>query len=234
MEGDARCFYVEQEDNSDNDKAIRHIEEALGIRPDSGKAYGYLGWVHSGRGEYAKATGLFRKATELGSPEFYQVLGQAYFNSATSHEDYDNALKYFQQYLNYLGVDKDKRFRESTYYFMGLAFFEKAKCYSPAHYRSAAANFLMANELKDDSADTHYMLGLTYWNMGLKGSKTASEGLKHIERAAELNPEDEEVQSFLRRNAESIARMKNEEYESPPGSVAFAKACTDAMDWRLF
>lgn len=75
------------------EEAIKELDVAIKLSPDSGRYYSKRGQAYAGLGKTAKAMEDFTKATEIqpNNSEGYYQIAMTYFNK----DDFENAIKYF-------------------------------------------------------------------------------------------------------------------------------------------
>lgn len=188
------------------DEAISELQALWRATPDSVETCKLLGAVLSEAGKRGEAVGLFGecRALDPDDPEVLNGLGY----ELTQEGKVDDAIEYLNRAL---GLDPGNHHIQDS---LGFAYF-KAGRYDEAlsFYQEAFKGF---EEMGEDNYEMRLHLGIALLQRG-----QVDEAMKHLEKATELNPADEEVQKALRAA-----------HEIKAGGVASIPTPTPLRDFR--
>lgn len=184
------------------DKALGYFEKSLTMNPKNHKAYNNIGSVYLAKGNYPKAKELIEKAQEL-SPDYadaYNNLGSVYIHLG----DFDKAIDQFMALLKIKPdhleglVNLASASIGKGSFDQALEFLEKARQINPdmpkifscfgtiyvrmGKYPEAIEQFQKALTF-EISAETHYNLGIAYYQTG-----QTDQAIKSYEEALKLDP----------------------------------------------
>ncbi|MBD3388417.1 MAG: tetratricopeptide repeat protein [Candidatus Altiarchaeales archaeon] len=179
-------------------EAIRSMEKAVEIKPDNHKAYSELGYMYEAEGRLERAAECWERSYEIMPYARYKkkalLTRKRLEKGDTSTVDaYDHFMQAeifrkggkTEEALDQLSkaLEKDHGFSEA--YMLG-GFIR----FTGKNYVEAIEDYLKVLELDSRCQQAHYFIGESYSR--LRDDRTA---LKHLERAAELLPDDARVYS---------------------------------------
>ena len=153
--------------------AIKLHKIAIQLKPNFTEAYIALGNAYSRLKQYKEAVSAYEKAVKLNSTDT-----DLYQNLAETHEKlerFDEAISFYQSVINKSKDYQNRTTNSSDYYKdrtnLYLSYHRLADLYRKlSRYQEARDTYKQIIQLKIDSADTHYGLGLTFINLGDKKS----------------------------------------------------------------
>ena len=161
-------------ERDEQDKAIRHFNKAIELKPDFFGAYNNRGVAYNKKGDFGSAIKDFNKAIEL-NPD----LAEAYNNSGNAYlqkGEVDTAIHNYSKTIE-LNPNLAEAYNNS-----GIAYERKGEIDTAIH------NYSKAIELKPVYANAYYNRGTAYFQKG-----GVDNAINDFTTAIELNPVDAEA-----------------------------------------
>lgn len=200
----AGAAFLERGSPEDLDEALRHLKEALKLKPDFDQAFYNLARLYTRQGQPEMALTNYKQAILL-NPYFYQSyvgLGSLYNErgkASGAPEDFGAALQTYESAVKIIRgkgarSGEDTRDYPDAFYQLGTFHMEAGDRSSGGtdkpekaneQYRLAVENFSEAIKSNPDFAEAYSGRGLAHKNL-----KQTEEAIRDFEKVKQLKPED--------------------------------------------